>query len=1418
MHSCRLSADHLPVFAYMNGATLYSFQNHTDLMEVIEIRSGLARKIIYLRDKPETSSRMLEWSVEDVVSFIQNTDRTFSLTIQNEVDGAAFLSLSSVKEMEQELGVKGMLAKRILVERNKFLQEEEKQKTTVKRLSEETASKLETGNPAETKVRESERARTPGSSSGSEQNSKEQLPTPGSTVLKKDDPFAHLMMTAQDILRLQYAGVPSDRKGIVDCELKVIYQKQKTLNELEQCFAFMILCKTDFAQVGGREVRSKLWDVITSKTHSHWIGELPQQRRGDFTVDNENVFYREKQVSFGKAADIAPKLSSLSEYERNVCKLDHFSKLILVIDKQLLKEDSQGYMFNLGSRKNPVNYCFGFDQSALYWTFDSEDFSMFEHGPMPAKVIGLLSRHTLKCVAEDQPEQLNPDLDGGTYARTSEDENQTAVALNQSQQFSEESLASNILPEPAANLEKTVEPRTFGDHEDSKVKYDRGILNVTERASSDLMKPSVELKLHARVDAKENVAKRAFLRKSLKFVCGGMNSRQNGTIYYGIPESSDDNNKDGLYAYGEIVGVEMSKELTEHYSAIFLEYLEKCFGDKAHTVRQCVKGPYFIEVNGTDPQRYVIEIDVNPRAEWCKDNVFAFSSQLIYKKYGDPPKGDRSKDGTGVCIRDVEDGKVVTKDLKETEKNEFVWKRLPCLCEKRKEAEREDDWNRKRTLTSEAEKLQMFITGYDESVYPILVIAKPTSAVKQYLSENLTFIRHIQWAAILDFDPDSDVDGLYKLYTSQPMAKMVTVVTVEELRSMTINEYRERFCFPDNIVWLFCNGKTTGEQSFPQLEMKEWRRQYFPKIKLFVSFFQDHSVIQPARHLVLFMISACAGEEIMKTGDEFVTTSNIGWEKVLFVFDHYHSQDQFCKHISEDILEHSAVLPWSHVQGVMSNVLDLKKKDDSKEVPSADTSAPLNIPSQKWQTWGDLYTLAANECSGCDLSDPKWKKKLAEEEVRFYNGGEVSWLNFCIELPNPDHHVMYRNVLSSIKEKVLESTNLPTGTLKSIPRVVVAHMPGAGGTTLGKHVLWHLKTKFKCAVVEKISKETERQICEFWESEECVSRQKLKPVILLLDNVTSDEPEMNESKLCHMLFVRQKSYQLTRPLAVAIICKQSVGKLKNAFFLTQKPEEDERAWLNGKSMKLEEGKKVHPEANFLGILSMRDGFDKTKLQTMIVHYLNHTSLEIVERKLIIYIALVMKYFPSSQGKPGIPVESCEKMFESGLSARLPWEKRVSSVAGALLVQEYEKNIKNVVRLANSACAEAVLSIVLNNDLTLADLVEEFLRSPLVTGLAQLEENAKKITTNIFRNVLLERKRAFTEDEKDTEMSPLILDIEKLNGFQRAVDVLLLGYQSLGGEAFNQQLARFYRDHDMFDEAVHYASAATDNEPSAATDQ
>ena len=1473
IETCRLSKDELDPFEFMNGATLFDFEDYQQLREVAGVGYGLACRIIFLRDNQECESAMLKWTTDEVIAFIQQSLKSevkLESFQTNGVDGVAFLGIRYFKEMEQELGLKGMLAQRILVERNKFLSEEkslfhgkeipvEGDKNSQSQISNDyTHSPESTASEALTVTSISDHTKakcTEGDSSscsGALQREEGEVSSQEANCfirnLGEQDQYAFYKMFIQDYLHLQPLYVSGNNESFVKADLKVIYHKRKNLNRLEECFLFVILCSNDF--LSGRASKnafSRLWKLITEQINTLWYTELPPEIKKRFTVDGEKLFFDGHCLSYEKEQ---AKICPLAEYDKTVRGLLRFYSSILIIDKRLFSEQCLGYSFGLGTRKSPMPYHFGFRKSKKYWIFDPDDFdSGFQLVRIPAGKAGQMQRcrfqwsnkdysppqkksipdracmvinADISCEEDDSKASLQVDNSGYTATQT----NKSAEHMLPSEEKEHEPDDDPFVEVGVKGTKKKRQKET--NHTDVHVKdqlikkqitprpfrqqswmYDEGILRVIETGDG-MLTPSTELKFQCGCAAEDDLGKRSFLYKSMEFVCGCLNSRQNGTIYFGIAERDV---KGEHFEYGQIVGIEIDQHLSSQYYDLFRTFLPQCFADHPEIVKLCVTGPHFVLLRNSDPARCVIEIDIRPGSKQCRDIMFVFNPSCIFDRFGEPGKKHvythNNKDWTGIFRRDGSE----TKYVGTKEKIEFKLEIFPKIIREREQEEHLEELSKRHLMSSpEAEKLKVFIGQCDTSMFPILVLPKLTDTEKMQSLQYFAFINHIRWSAILDFDDDSEKDGVLSMSGSNNKAFDVIKTAAHEFGDMSVEDRKDKLCFPKKAVWLFANGKSTGTNQFERLDRKAWQNKYWTYIQNAISFYKDNSVIPPTRRLVLILVSDEVSDGILEASQDIKTAFN--WNSVLFVFNTECTRKYFSEELSDDVYTHSVVMPWQHVHYVVCECLNVKGENRDKYVCTT-SGAHVPLPRNEWQSWTDLEVLSINECEDEWESIPKEQRKMKsqEEERNFHQGKPVSWWNFfCTD--HAYNHVMKRSIqsrlLSFIQNKIISSDS----EVDKVPIVPVAHMPGAGGTTLGRNVLWDLKANYKCAVIKRISVDTERQIFQFWEAAEegHHGHNPLHPVILLADNLTYDSSPFDELELCRKLYRRQKEFQFAKPLAVLIYLHRDV-KPDGDFQITHKLSDEENDWMERKHEDLENQNLEVGVETFIAFLSLRHEFDREFLQKTIVQFIDHDSLEKTERVLVEYIALITTYFPSSEGFPALPVTSCDELmrsYPSEMARMLPWEKTLSKVAQILLVVElrYETEVpRTVVRIANQPYAKVILETALKqNKETLGDIVIRCMDSVLIRS----QSPSSKTVAQIFSKMLLERQ-VKEETARLTHLSPLITEITETN-FEEAVQVLQAGYKRLKNEVFYQQLARLYMTVEEFSKAKEFAQLAVQLAP------
>ena len=167
---------------------------------------------------------------------------------------------------------------------------------------------------------------------------------------------------------------------------------------------------------------------------------------------------------------------------------------------------------------------------------------------------------------------------------------------------------------------------TFFKPPEPDLKYTLGNFISGESGVSSLDEPVREFKLFSLDNCELNDVENKFIDKLTKFAAACLNSRTNGTMYFGVADT-----KDGDHKHGEIVGM----NVPEHQSYVIEEWIDKhlrgtspkclkhCDLQAIKAFSKCILPIKVIRIENCE--RIIVEVDVKPDADICKYFVFPVS-------------------------------------------------------------------------------------------------------------------------------------------------------------------------------------------------------------------------------------------------------------------------------------------------------------------------------------------------------------------------------------------------------------------------------------------------------------------------------------------------------------------------------------------------------------------------------------------------------------------------------------------------------------------------------------------------------------------------------------------------------------------------------------------------------------------------
>nr|XP_008259950.1 sterile alpha motif domain-containing protein 9-like [Oryctolagus cuniculus]XP_008259951.1 sterile alpha motif domain-containing protein 9-like [Oryctolagus cuniculus] len=953
----------------------------------------------------------------------------------------------------------------------------------------------------------------------------------------------------------------------------------------------------------------------------------------------------------------------------------------------------------------------------------------------------------------------------------------------------------------------TCMPYPFDQFHDSQRYIEHYILQP-ETGPLNLIDPIHEFKaLTNTAAATEEDIKMKFSNEVFRFASACMNSRTNGTIHFGVKDKP----------HGEIVGVKISSKdvLINHFNVMIKKYFEDSDINEA---KKCIREPRFVEVllqNSMPSDRFVIEVDVIPKHSVCKEKYFYIKMQSckdnVWKQNQEYSlfirEGASSRDILANAKQRDPDFKAFTQNLK-------------SLVASRKEAE--EEYGRKATKKeSEGLKLVKLLIGnrdsLDNSYYSWYILV--TNKCHPNQTKHLDFLKEIKWFAVLEFDPESGINGVVKAYKESRVANLHFPSQYEDKTSSlrekisTLNLYQQP-------SWVFCNGRSDlTSETYKPFEPHLWQRERASEVRKLIFFLTDENIMARGKFLVVFLLLSSVespGDPLIETFCAFYQALK-GMENMLCICVNsqiYQRWKDLLKTrltVAHELSNHS--ISTLNLELVNSTILKLKSvtRSSRRFLPSRGSSSVI-LEKKKEDTLTALEILCENECRDTDIEkdESKFLEFKKSKEEHFYRGGKVSWWNFYFSSENYSSAFVKRDSYKELKNLIQCWAESPRPVFAKI--INLYHHPGCGGTTLAMHVLWDLKKNFRCAVLKN-------KATDFAEIGEQVTNlitykatchQDYIPVLLLVDDFEEQENVYILQNAINSILA-EKDLRYEKTLVIILNCMRSQNPDESAKLIDsialkyQLSPKEQRAF----GAKLEEIEKQHKDCeNFYSFMILKRNFDETYIKNVVRNILKGQDVYSKEAQLISFLALLNTYVTDST----ISVSQCE-IFLGIIYTSTPWkpeslEDKMGTYSTLLInteVSEYGRYTG--VRIIHPLIAIHCLKELeekhhLNKHHIALKLLNENLFYDFGIGRDKFQHDVQTL--------LLTRRRKEYGDETDTLFSPLIEDLQN----KEIEEVLVAGCSRFPQNAFIcQALARhFYIKEKNFETALEWANLAKTRAP------
>lgn len=1339
--------------------------------------------------KPQTIEMMSKWTVKQLCSWLDELGTPKKCLVkaeEEEISGRAFLLLRDSNELETCLQLK--LGSWIVLHHELLLHQKEQSSGDTSYAKKEGSTNIPSL-PMPTKQIDDSKAPL----SAKDPSTKSLTETLSNPNLSKEEEKQFLLENALK-LNIKPSG-GSQHKNT--CLVRSIFVKRgKGANALEKLLNFIVITRHE--ELTADNAR-KLWAKIRGKT-PEWIKLLPEKDSTAFHWDEESktCLHRQslEEVSLrdGSVGQILLEKISDDEYKK--------SCFVVLVDKQLL-EDKITYSFSFDKKHNrSYNIKLHLKDSEYHASFDAN----------------------------------NPGLDfkWSKYFRslkpTASDTKKTVSTPSQSDE-------KPLLTQDTRRLQS---PRPFNSEVGTPCKFyrERSVLNCWETGPKDMITPVHEFKLfRVGVNSGEDDSMKKFVYETLRFACGCLNERTNGTIHFGVADevpTQTCGNKPR-----EIVGSSVSNKPL--YNEKLTEFIDKCFaGESRSNVHSCIRPPVFVPVEGLLAEqqsngKVVIEVDIEPSYSLCKGDIFKVGFKAL-----DRGKPERE---ANAYVRHGSQTKAIV-NLPEME--DFIQNRLPKLDDQRKIREQahiqsvenqipvRDLFNKLKRLLCANKKV------LDSSVYPILVLSKPDASMNQeILDKTFRFVQKIKWLTVFDFDDHgTDSKGLCKVFKSGPDTPQCDIHEAEDYDEDD-NVIEDIYC---KTHWIFGNGYAKlGKEAFG---FKQWnnstRKRGLSQVIQSLA-----KTIPKGRAVVLFLLLSKDYQPVADTFKDFCTFLN-GPNQLVYVAENSEIVSEWEKTLSNTCLEEHELrdrgvvgMSWTEFQECMQQMVCGTDRDQRYVTMATGSPCPLGNVS-----FNGIEIVSAKECEELNnLSSVQRSELSSKQEINFYRGYPVTWMNFWFT-DAQKNHVLRRDNYSELRNLIEKLHS--RGTEGKVQTITVYHHIGAGASTMTRQALWDFRHNpqfpYRCVVVTKIDDNTCKELLylrKIGYGEQ--SEVSLPPVLALVEN--TDDVLFREFRSQ----VVEQSAKLARtdsPVCVFLYCKPTqkpqdcYQKAKtNSVFLEQHLSQNEVNWFKDKytEMKRKSNNKdpekdfeIYASENLISFMIMKENYNPRYASSIVGRNLDLVTRD--ELTLLEYTSLLSLYNP-------YPVfTSCFDMLmlsSSLLRKRIfrDWVENLTHSARIFLREvdcSPQFGTGKAIAIVHPIIAgQLVDQIVVRKQTTVSRIILDFLKSSL------LQSQGKSFTSTYLLDgasrMLKQRKKYEYGDDVQTKFSPLIEKILYVKdagdgskepteqSIHEAAGVLREGLDKFEDPMLAQQMARvFYvnaaafstsRIEDCFNNAFTYCNMA-----------
>lgn len=576
---------------------------------------------------------------------------------------------------------------------------------------------------------------------------------------------------------------------------------------------------------------------------------------------------------------------------------------------------------------------------------------------------------------------------------------------------------------------------------------------------------------------------------------------------------------------------------------------------------------------------------------------------------------------------------------------------------------------------------------------------------------NLKSLGFLPWSVVIDLDPDSDESGLHS----------VMAPTLKKHRGVHIFDFEDRsYNFGFGTAWMMAGGWT--REAKPKPNINDWRRKYWSYIrKLFIKLRQQ---IMPNPITVLVLPTFGDGEpekyndthffKIIEAIDEVFGED----AKIICIGNEKRFEESYIQYLPYPV--HIFVEKISSVFGTDSSFGEYKIPGLNNEMISLSIDNLRNFEESL-------------DVMHSGILDATLSRHSDKSNNPFWRGNPPTWNDLFEDMD------IQRDIHDELVKSLEDELNLNRNHT-----LVLAHTPGAGGTTAALRSAWALHQKYPVAILRQYNNATAARINELFH---LVKR----PILILADSAVLLE-SMREK------FYRELAEQNCRVVLLYVTgsislddengthqLKDPMGQKEADKFYRLYSSLTEDDWRkNGELRRITYQKDMSKYRSpfFYGLIAFGRDFCKVD-EYVNAHIKNVTSKAL---NVLQYIAFITKFSAT-----GMPKGLLKLLLALPTNSKLELGDMLGEGPARLLIEN-----SGFIKIMHPVLAEEVLNDLKDEYKTddLKNCIPDFAMKFIDQVNISTDVNVE-IIRNMFAQLFIERQRRIGGRESDSNFSELI---------------------------------------------------------------